>query len=723
MATIVLTAVGTAFGGPIGGALGALLGQQVDQRLFAPKARHGPRLGELAVQTSSYGTAIPKIFGLMRVAGTVIWATDLKEHKSKSGGGKGRPKTVEYSYSANFAVALSGRPIRAVRRIWADGKLLRGAGGDFKSETGFRLYPGDEGQAPDPLIVSVEGQAPAHRGIAYAVFEDFHLADYGNRIPSLSFEIEAEAAPVAIGAIAEELSGRAVAAGETMALTGFAASGDSVRGVLESLAEAVPLSLVEAGGRLRIEAAGASEAQAIAEAETGASADGRPARTRIVRESAAAAPGEVAIAYHDAARDYQTGLQRAARAGGTGGTERRALAAVMSAQAAKALAERRLEALWAGRSSARLHLPWRHAAIRPGAALRLPGAPGTWRVARWSCERMAVTLELVRLPAAAASAAEAASPGRPVGQPDLDAGETRLILLDLPLALDEAARGPKLVVAAAGAGAGWRSPALIASFDGGASWDQTGPVPGAVAAGTALTALTEAGSALVDLRGSVDIELTAEAMWLESRSDAALANGANLAALGSEMLQFGIAEPLGGRRFRLSRLLRGRRGTEWAAAGHAAGEPFLLLEPEGVMVIEPPASAVGGAARLIASGLGGEAEAQAAVTGEALRPPAPVHFRARIGPAGEVALRWARRSRTGWPWLSGQDTPLGEDKEAYRLVLTGNGGGGRTVTLAQPAFVYSAAGQQADGASRPLQASLVQIGAYAPSRPAILIID
>ena len=201
MATLVLTAVGGAVGGPLGAAIGAMVGQQIDSRIFAPKPRQGPRLGELAVQTSSYGTAIPKLFGKMRVAGTIIWATDLKEKRSSSGGGKGQPKTVNYSYSASFAVALSGRPIRAVHRIWADGKLLRGGGGDFKSRIRYRLYRGDEGQAPDRLIASAEGigKTPAFRGVAYAMFEDFQLADYGNRIPSLTFEVEADAGQVAIG--------------------------------------------------------------------------------------------------------------------------------------------------------------------------------------------------------------------------------------------------------------------------------------------------------------------------------------------------------------------------------------------------------------------------------------------------------------------------------------------------------------------------------------------
>ncbi|MBU0774761.1 MAG: hypothetical protein KKH54_06140, partial [Alphaproteobacteria bacterium] len=176
MATVVLSAVGTVIGGPIGGAVGALIGNAIDHAvLFKPKGLEGPRLSELQVQTSSYGTQVPRLFGTMRVAGTVIWATDLRETKSKSGGGKGRPSVTSYSYSASFAVALSARAIGSIGRIWADGNLLRGAAGDFKSAlSAFRVHDGGADQAVDPLIAAAQGVAvtPAHRGMAYVVFED-----------------------------------------------------------------------------------------------------------------------------------------------------------------------------------------------------------------------------------------------------------------------------------------------------------------------------------------------------------------------------------------------------------------------------------------------------------------------------------------------------------------------------------------------------------------------
>ena len=49
--------------------------------------------------------------------------------------------------------------------------------------------PATRTQTPDPLIVAKEGDAPAYRGLAYVVFERLPLANFGNRIPQLSFEV------------------------------------------------------------------------------------------------------------------------------------------------------------------------------------------------------------------------------------------------------------------------------------------------------------------------------------------------------------------------------------------------------------------------------------------------------------------------------------------------------------------------------------------------------
>jgi hypothetical protein len=111
MATLVFTALGSVLGGPIFAAAGALAGGALDMALAGGGSREGPRLGQLAVTTASYGDRLPRQFGRMRVPGTVIWATDLIEQSQTSGGGKGQPSVTTYSYSCSFAVALgSGAP-------------------------------------------------------------------------------------------------------------------------------------------------------------------------------------------------------------------------------------------------------------------------------------------------------------------------------------------------------------------------------------------------------------------------------------------------------------------------------------------------------------------------------------------------------------------------------------------------------------------------------------
>jgi hypothetical protein len=714
MATLVLAVAGQVIGGQMGAAIGATIGQYVDQNfLFAPKGRKGPRLGELAVQTSSYGSLIPRIFGTMRVAGTVIWSTDLSEHRSTSGG-KGAPKVTNYSYSASFAVALSARRVANVGRIWADGKLLRGAAGDFKSATGFRLHGGDEDQAPDPLIAAAEGvgQAPAFRGLAYAVFENLQLEDYGNRIPSLTFEVEADDGDVAIGAIAEALGGGAVTAGLTPALSGYAASGDSVRGALEALADIVPLSLFDAGAGLRLTAEAGETLPWPSEAES--------ERPRIVRRGQSGLPGEASIAYHDSGRDYQTGLQRAVRAGGRS-ADRRALPAVLSAGAAKALADYRLAALWAGRVRATAVLAWRAAALRPGGHVEMTGQAGLWKIERWTLGPMIVTLELIRVSGATPPDLLVASHGRSVSESDLPQGPTTVRLLDLPLGEGMETK-PLLLVVAAGEEQGWRRAGLSASYDSGASWQDAGGTARPATMGVTIGALPARGPALFDTQSVLEVELLGEAMWLEGRSDDLLIGGANLAAIGDELVQFGVAEALGDRRFRLSRLLRGRRGTDDAAASHVAGEPFTLIERDALVTIEAPAGSAGGEARILASGVG-DVEAASDTRGidaAVLRPPSPVHLAARETAAGDLAISWVRRSRQGWSWVSGADTPLGEEQEQYRLVIAGSGFE-RIAALNVPAYLYAAADRATDGGG-PISISVSQIGSLAASRPALLSI-
>jgi hypothetical protein len=203
MAALLLSIAGGAAGGAIFGPIGAIAGRLIgavagnviDHALFGGKQSRqveGPRLSDLDVMASTEGAPIPRIYGRVRLAGQVIWATQLEEvvntHTETAGGkgGGGQPvTTTTYSYFANVAIGLCEGPIGTVLRVWADGKPL-----DLNGLT-CRIYRGDEDQTPDPLIVAKEGSgnAPAYRGLAYVVFERLPLEKFGNRIPQLSFEL------------------------------------------------------------------------------------------------------------------------------------------------------------------------------------------------------------------------------------------------------------------------------------------------------------------------------------------------------------------------------------------------------------------------------------------------------------------------------------------------------------------------------------------------------
>lgn len=713
MATVVLTVAGGLIGGPFGASLGGLIGNAIDhQLLFRQGPREGSRLADLRVQTSSYGTPIPRLFGTIRVAGCVLWATDLIEHRATEGGGKGRPATTAYSYTASFAVALSTRPVRDVGRIWADGQLLRGAAGDFKVRTGFRLHRGEEDQPVDPLIAALEGadRAPAHRGTAYVVFEDLELASFGNRIPQLSFEVIADPAPVPAGAVAEALGGVAADGLDTL-LAGFSAQ-ESTRTTLEALCAATGAWVRSDGAGVRLQA---GQGAARAMADRGVGADAQPSG-RGVRAIPAAdsAPRRLRIGYYDPARDYQAGVQQASRPGAGHRETRIDLPAVLDAAAAKAIATGALARTDLARERRTLMLGWDALALAPGDRITIEGAPGQWRVDRWALENMVVKLDCV--PIAEAPRQAAASAGRAVAAPDVRRGSTILLPFELPPLDEVPSTAPNLVVAAAGSEPGWRRAALLASLDGGTSWAPAGETAYPAILGSVTVPPPPARAALIDQAGQAVIELARPDMVLANADLAALDAGANLAMLGEELLQFGRAEWLGGARWRLSQLWRGRRGTEAAIGSQLPGDRFVLVTRDTIKSLDLRA-AIGASVALLAQGVTDPADAapvRAVARGISLLPPAPVQLRARrVG--DETEVRWVRRSRLGWVWRDGVDVPLGEESERYQVEIGSAGGGSRIAVLDAPSLLLAA-----DERAVPLTLIVRQIGTYGMSPSAQL---
>lgn len=209
MASLVLGVAGAAALGPAGLAWGGALGMSGAQIGFMAGSMlgnmltklpdvQGPRMGDLKVQASTYGTPIPIYYGTSRGAGQIMWSSDLieTEHEQDAGGKGGPSQSVtSYTYSVNCAVAICEGEISGIRKIWANGDLIFDQSTTNSGPTGqsdnIRVYTGSESQVADSLLESYlgAGNVPAHRGLAYVVFENLQLEKFGNRIPNFSFEV------------------------------------------------------------------------------------------------------------------------------------------------------------------------------------------------------------------------------------------------------------------------------------------------------------------------------------------------------------------------------------------------------------------------------------------------------------------------------------------------------------------------------------------------------
>lgn len=265
-------------------------------------------------------------------------------------------------------------------------------------------------------------------------------------------------------------------------------------------------------------------------------------------------------------------------------------------------------------------------------------------------------------------------PHGPARQTPADAGEalpaidnvatpTLMSAFELPWNGTGSSEVRQVFAAVSSASGGWTGAALYADQAGVlAPLGSTGKRRSVI--GRLAAPLAPSSSLLLEREAELDVELASADFVLANTSPEALAQGANRALVGNEVLQFVHAAPLGTRRWRLTGLLRGRAGTEATAqAGHAVDAPFVLLD-EGPVQLDP--TKLGAATVLAAIGLVDPTPVMTTIRGigATSRPLTPVQPRAETM-EDAVVLRWTRRSRGAWRWLDGVDVPLSEQAEAY----------------------------------------------------------
>ncbi|WP_372623821.1 phage tail protein [Falsiroseomonas sp.] len=732
MATLTLSVVGSIVGGAIGGpfgaaigrGLGALAGSAIDNALFGSgggQRIEGPRLADLTVTTSTYGAAIPLAYGQrIRMGGNIIWAMPLIETAtSKRSGGKGggrRQTSTTYSYSANFAVAFCEGPVAGIRRIWADGKLFYDATASPPQTlaSDIRIYTGTESQAADALIAADVGAAncPAYRGLCYLVFEGLQLADFANRIPQITAEIETGGADLArtLHALASRAGVATTdAASAARPLAGYAvARPTSARAAIEELMLAYSLVGCAVPGGVAVKprgvaALGGMEAEAFgARAEGDADAD----RWTMARAEENGLPRELTLTHMDPARDYQPGTVRSTRQDGSGLAKAAYdIAVVLEAAEAKARAEQAHRDLWAARNTVEtLTLPPAFATLQPGESLEVVLAG---RLRRLNITRATVAPSgLVEIAAAIEQGVTwlprtaSAEPGSLPVQDIPRVVPSTLHLLDLPMLRAEDDDAGFYV--AAGGGAGWRAAAILRSGDG-VSYEEIAYLDAPAALGTCQTILPSGPWAHFDEASTLDVLLLNPEDELDAIPEAEVLAGGNAALVGDEVIGFRNAVLIAPGTYRLSGLLRGRLGTDDRIGTHGPGERFVLLS--GTLGLERIRDGLGprGMSRSYkAVSLWQEETAVAAAgfanTAASLAPLSPVHVAGSRDDAGDLIITWIRRTRIPSAWADGTDVPLGEAAERYEVDIrnAANTATLRTISSTSPSVTYTAPEQAAD---------------------------
>lgn len=146
-------------------------------------------LKDMSLQTSTYNKIIPEVFGNVRIAGNIMWSSEIKTtsiyHQQKMTKSGTQSAYTETLVRCSFAVAVCKGVVDSIKNIFADDEPLNFSGYNIK------IYYGDDLQTPDTTMQSYLGNdIPAFRGLCYVVFTEFPLEQFNNRIPNFTFDVE-----------------------------------------------------------------------------------------------------------------------------------------------------------------------------------------------------------------------------------------------------------------------------------------------------------------------------------------------------------------------------------------------------------------------------------------------------------------------------------------------------------------------------------------------------
>lgn len=752
MASLILTAVGSYVAGPIGGAIGGMAGSYIDQRwtfplLFPKDPLQGPRLADLQVQLGSEGSAMKRVLGPRnRVAGTCIWKSDLIEVKSSSSVGKGGGgETVEsYDYFLDIAISFCDTtgwgPVSAIRKIWADGKVIYDGEDTGKYEE-LAIYLGDQTQ-PDPVIEAARGtgNTPIFKNEVYIRIKRLALADYGNHPPNITALVEQQSSMSvgqAIAAILELFGFTSDQYDVTrlpMCLKGYIISGpQSGLDMLGPLLLAYGISCQEIAGKLVFFPKGQELVVTVPEADLGARLEGdeSPVPMEVIDRSDVEAPSQVTIRFLGLDNDLQAATQTQKRSRHSSRVDQTIdVPLTMDRSEARAMAKRFLWVPEQERQHLTTILPPSYIATREGDAVHT------------TTDGVAHKLLVVRIARGADGRLEVSGPRY---DPDVYTQDAEItagtgggepyrppatvgVIGDLPALTNDQVNKVGLYwgMCTETMDDRWLGGKLYRS-EADDEFDPVGSTTVELTIGETVSVLHPGATMIWDDTNTVDVELFEGA--LEGSTDTQVLRGANRAAIlgedGWEIIAFVNAELIADNTYRLSRLLRGLRGTETAVAGHELlHKTFVLAQDGGANFFELGDEGLGSNDYYRFPALQGliseYASTRQRCDGVTMKPFAPSHIKGQFAETFDLTITWMRRSKRIGAIFGPANYPLTEDElpEKYEIEIINGGLLGPIVREVEVenarTLLYTAAQQTEDGLVPGL--SHVRVKVYQMSR-------
>lgn len=151
-----------------------------------------PIITSIRIQTSTFGRAVPLVYGKARVSGNLLWYRDFtaiphtttQSSGGKGGGGGGSTTQTTYTYSVAAIMGLCEGQIQGVVAVWADKSQ------HTLAELGMSVFNGSAAQGPFTYAeTNYPDEALGYRRLAYVASGAYDLGDSAS-LPNHTFEIE-----------------------------------------------------------------------------------------------------------------------------------------------------------------------------------------------------------------------------------------------------------------------------------------------------------------------------------------------------------------------------------------------------------------------------------------------------------------------------------------------------------------------------------------------------